>query len=85
MTPESDPAFILCRSSRSFLSLGQGGASVQDINEAFCRSKGIPVISRELDGGAELIGPHQVSFQIVAPIGSLEDLGIPAPGGGPSG
>ena len=78
MTTASDPALILCRSSKSFLSLGQGGAQAQQINNDFCRSKGIPVISRELDGGAELIGPHQLSFQVVIPTNSFQELGIPA-------
>ena len=32
MTPGSDPALILCRSSKSFLSLGRSGAQAQDIN-----------------------------------------------------
>ena len=32
MTTASDPALILCRSSKSFLSLGQGGAQAQDSN-----------------------------------------------------
>ena len=32
MTTDGDPALILCRSSKSFLSLGQGGAQAQDSN-----------------------------------------------------
>ena len=32
LTPGSYPALILCRSSKSFLLLGQGGAQAQDSN-----------------------------------------------------
>ena len=32
MTTDGDPALILCRSSKSFLLLGQGGAQAQDSN-----------------------------------------------------
>ena len=78
MTPESDPALILCRSNKSFLSLGQDGDPSQDINADFCRDKDIPIIFRQLDGGAELVGPQQLLFQMVAPTGSFEELGVPA-------
>lgn len=56
---------IIIEPTTHFMSLGCFGDATKVIDLAYCRAHGIPVMRREVGGGAVLLGPGQVFYNLV--------------------
>lgn len=56
---------VIVEPAAHFMSLGPFGDATKVIDLAFCRRAGIPVMRREVGGGAVLLGPGQVFYNLV--------------------
>lgn len=56
---------VIVEPARHFMSIGAFGDATKVIDLAYCRDTGIPVMRREVGGGAVLLGPGQVFYNLV--------------------
>lgn len=65
MTPETPDTILLCRPSDTCFCVGHHQDPDAELDTAFCRAQGYPVLRREIGGGAVLLGPGQVFYQVI--------------------
>lgn len=69
MAADADPVLTLCNTAAPYVSVGFNQDLAREIDEAWCRGRGIPVLRREVGGGAVLIDRDQLYFHFVLPRG----------------
>ena len=65
MRPGDPNTLILCRPRRPYVCLGRHQELAREIDEGACRRLGLPVMRREVGGGAVYLNRDQVFFQLV--------------------
>ena len=65
MRPGDANTVILCRPRRPYVCLGRHQELARDVDEAACRRLGLPIMRREVGGGAVYLNRDQVFFQLV--------------------
>ena len=56
---------VICRPDSRCICLGLHDDLQQEVDEEYCRQKGIPIIRREIGGGPVLLDVGQIFFQLV--------------------
>lgn len=56
---------VLCSPASPYVSVGYFQDAAQEVDIAFCREQGIPVMRREVGGGAVFLDGAQLFFQVV--------------------
>ncbi len=77
MTPDSDPAILLCRPKSTYVSIGYFQEAGMEVDLAFCDENSIPVYRRQVGGGAVLLDQNQLFYHIVMPHSAFDELGLP--------
>ncbi|MSP48156.1 MAG: lipoate--protein ligase family protein [Alphaproteobacteria bacterium] len=67
MATDADPALTLCTPASPYISVGANQDVAREIDEDYCRAHGLPVLRREVGGGAVLLDPDQLYFHFVVP------------------
>lgn len=67
MEPDAGPTLSLCRPSETYVSIGYH-RRLDEIDAAFCRAEGLPVIRRRIGGGPVLIDADQLFFGLTLPV-----------------
>lgn len=67
MAADADPVMTLCNAAAAYLSVGANQDVAREVDEAWCRERGLPVLRREVGGGAVLIDRNQLYFHFVLP------------------
>jgi lipoate-protein ligase A len=67
MAAGADPVLTLCVSEAPYVSVGAHQDLAREIDEDWCRARGIAVLRREVGGGAVLIDRDQLYFHFVFP------------------
>ncbi|MBK1692127.1 lipoate--protein ligase [Ectothiorhodospira mobilis] len=62
-----DPVLTLLNPSDPYVCVGLHQDIAQEVNEAFCREQGLPVIRRRVGGGAVYLDRHQLFFHFIYP------------------
>ncbi|MBI2962621.1 MAG: lipoate--protein ligase family protein [Deltaproteobacteria bacterium] len=75
--PDDRATLCVLRPDRPYVSIGYHQDAAREIDLAFCRACGLPVIRRRIGGGAVLLDADQLFFHFVAPRARLADLGLP--------
>jgi lipoate-protein ligase A len=65
MRPGDANTVILCRPRRPYVCLGRHQELAREVDEAACRRLGVPIMRREVGGGAVYLNRDQVFFQLV--------------------
>lgn len=78
MTPGADPAILLCRPKRTYVSIGYFQEAGMEVDLAFCDENNIPVYRRQVGGGAVLLDQNQLFYHIVMPHSAFDELGLPS-------
>jgi lipoate-protein ligase A len=64
---EDDPALILVRPEAPYVCVGAHQELDKEVDLAYCDSAGLPVVRRQVGGGAVLLDADQLFFQFVIP------------------
>lgn len=78
MEPGSDPAIVLCRTNRPYVSIQETAAAAGGVDHEYCRNNNLPVIPRQTNGRLELVDNHQIRCHVIAPLTTWEGMGLPA-------
>ncbi len=73
MAANADPVLTFCSAAAPYLSVGFNQDLAREIDEAWCRERGLPVLRREVGGGAVLIDRDQLYFHFVLPRGHARE------------
>ena len=65
MRPGDPDTIILCRPRRPYVCLGRHQELAREVDEEACRRLGLPIMRREVGGGAVYLDRDQVFFQLV--------------------
>ncbi len=65
MRPTDPNTLILCRPRRPYVCIGRHQELGREVDEAACRRLGLPILRREVGGGAVYLDRNQVFFQLV--------------------
>jgi lipoate-protein ligase A len=65
MGPDDPNTIILCRPRRPYVCIGRHQELAREVDLDSCRSQGLPVMRREVGGGAVFLDRGQVFFQLV--------------------
>ena len=65
MRPGDPNTVILCRPRRPYVCVGRHQELAREVDEAACRRLGLPIMRREVGGGAVYLNRDQVFFQLV--------------------
>ena len=65
MRPGDPNTVILCRPRRPYVCLGRHQELAREVDEAACRRLGLPIMRREVGGGAVYLNRDQVFFQLI--------------------
>jgi lipoate---protein ligase len=71
------PTLCILFPDRPYVSIGYHQEAEREIDLAYCRQHGIPVVRRMVGGGAVLLDSNQLFFHLVVPRGRVADLGLP--------
>lgn len=66
--PDAGPTLSLCRPGEPYVSIGYH-RRLDEVDGAFCRAEGLPVLRRRIGGGPVLIDCDQLFFGIALPVG----------------
>jgi lipoate---protein ligase len=66
--PDAGPTLSLCRPGEAYVSIGYH-RRLDEVDSAFCRAEGLPVVRRRIGGGPVLIDSDQLFFGITLPVG----------------
>lgn len=75
--PTDAPTLCIVHPDRPYVSIGFHQEAAREIDLAYCREHGLPVIRRRVGGGAVLLDANQLFFHLVVPRKRLDDLGLP--------
>ncbi|AHE98063.1 lipoyl protein ligase domain-containing protein [Thioalkalivibrio paradoxus] len=67
MAADDDPVVILVNPTRPFVSVGLHQDIEQEVDTAYCEAQGLPVIRRDVGGGAVYLNRDQMFFHFVYP------------------
>lgn len=65
MRPDDPNTIILCRPRRPYVCIGRHQELAREVDLEACRAKNLPVMRREVGGGAVFLDDGQVFFQLV--------------------
>ncbi|HUY60342.1 MAG TPA: biotin/lipoate A/B protein ligase family protein [Candidatus Dormibacteraeota bacterium] len=65
MRPTDPNTIILCRPQRPYVCIGRHQELDREVDESACRRLGLPILRREVGGGAVYLDRNQVFFQLV--------------------
>lgn len=65
MGPDDPNTIILCRPRRPYVCIGRHQELAQEVDVEACRRLGLPIMRREVGGGAVYLDEGQVFFQLV--------------------
>ncbi|MGZ8350260.1 MAG: lipoate--protein ligase [Allosphingosinicella sp.] len=61
------PVITLCSPSDPYICVGALQDARLEVDEAYCRSRGLPILRREIGGGAVYLDRHQLFYHFVFP------------------
>ncbi|MBM3532670.1 MAG: lipoate--protein ligase family protein [Alphaproteobacteria bacterium] len=67
MKADDEPVLTLCNASSPYISVGANQDLAREVDEDYCRGRGLPVLRREVGGGAVLIDRDQLYFHYIFP------------------
>ncbi len=77
MNPDSDPAITIMRPSSKYVSIGFFQEADKEVDLDYCRQKNLPVIRRQVGGGAVLLDQNQLFFHVILPSARAKEFGLP--------
>ncbi len=66
----SPPTVLVLHPDRPFANVGYHQEAEREVDLAYCRDQGIPVVRRVVGGGAILDGPWEHDYMVVVPSGA---------------
>jgi lipoate-protein ligase A len=67
MAADDEPVLTLCNTASPYISVGVNQDLAREVDEDHCHAHGLPVLRREVGGGAVLIDRNQLYFHFVFP------------------
>lgn len=67
MAAADEPVLTLCTPDAPYISVGANQDVAREIDQDYCRSRGLSILRREVGGGAVLLDPDQLYFHFVFP------------------
>jgi lipoate-protein ligase A len=67
MAPDDDPVLSLVNPETPYVCVGVHQEIAKEVDEAFCRSAGLPIIRRHVGGGAVYLDRNQMFFHFMFP------------------
>lgn len=71
MTADGDPVLSLVNPETPYVCVGLHQEVEREVDEAFCKANGLPIIRREVGGGAVYLDKNQMFFHFVYPRGKV--------------
>jgi lipoate-protein ligase A len=68
MTPQADPVLILVGTSEPYVCVGMHQDIEAEVDLEYCTAAGLPVLRRNVGGGAVYLDGNQIFFQFVVPV-----------------
>lgn len=65
MAAVDEPVLTLCTPDAPYISVGANQDVAREIDRDYCRSRALPILRREVGGGAVLLDPDQLYFHFV--------------------
>jgi len=78
MRSNDDPVVVMLRPDSGYVGVGREEGAADGIDLGFCRTRGLPVIRRHVDGGTVLHDGEQLLFQLVVPAVRAGEFGLPS-------
>lgn len=67
MAGDAEPVLTLCTPSSPYISVGVNQDVAREVDEDYCRARGLPVLRREVGGGTVLLDRDQLYFHFIYP------------------
>jgi lipoate-protein ligase A len=67
MAGDAEPVLTLCSPASPYISVGVNQDVAREVDEDYCRARGLPVLRREVGGGTVLLDRDQLYFHFVFP------------------
>lgn len=67
LLPKNDPVITLINPTDPYLSVGALQDVQHEVNEDYCRARGLPIIRREIGGGAVYLDRNQMFYHYIFP------------------
>lgn len=71
------PTITLMRPEKPYVCIGFHQEREKEIDLAYCRQNDIPVLRRQVGGGAVLLDINQLFFHVILPKGKVDEFGLP--------
>lgn len=74
---DGTPTITLMRPEKPYVCIGFHQELEKEIDLAYCRQNDIPVLRRQVGGGAVLLDINQLFFHVILPKGKVDEFGLP--------